>query len=235
MTDKQSVDQITKEPPNYAEVEEEFTQKVVLGAPANDPDATLAFIDAWCADGKFMMHVGDVKGKILTEAVKARAPETVVEFGLFMGYSAIRIAREASVKKLYSLDIDEGRAEKARRIIAHAGLADKIEARVGPKGAEGLIADLAKDLGKPADLIFIDHVKHRYHLDLQIAEQAGLVGPGTTVVADNIIYPGAPDYMDYVRSRPDIYDTELITSELEYTPDVEDAVAISKCKADPKQ
>jgi len=42
------------------------------------------------------------------------------------------------------------------------------------------------------DFVFLDHCKECYLPDLQSLEQLGLIRRGTTVMADNVIYPGAP-------------------------------------------
>lgn len=42
------------------------------------------------------------------------------------------------------------------------------------------------------DFVFLDHCKECYLPDLQSLERLGLIQRGTTVMADNVIYPGAP-------------------------------------------
>jgi len=57
-------------------------------------------------------------------------------------------------------------------------------------------------------------------------EEAGLIKSGTMIVADNVITPGAPDYLEYVRNNPN-YTTTTHEATLEYRNDVPDAVEIS--------
>lgn len=52
------------------------------------------------------------------------------------------------------------------------------------------------------DMVFLDHVKPMYTNDLKLLEDEGLVGPGTTLVADNVVKPGNPAYLSYVRATP---------------------------------
>jgi hypothetical protein len=40
-----------------------------------------------------------------------------------------------------------------------------------------------------------DHCKACYAPDLRLAEASGLFGPGSWLIADNVIYPGAPDLL----------------------------------------
>jgi catechol O-methyltransferase len=50
------------------------------------------------------------------------------------------------------------------------------------------------------DLMFLDHYKPAYTTDLKLCEELGLVTPGTALAADNVITPGNPPYLEYVRS-----------------------------------
>lgn len=56
--------------------------------------------------------------------------------------------------------------------------------------------------GTTFDLVFLDHYKPLYTTDLKLLESLGLVGPGTTLVADNVLKPGNPPYLAYVRASP---------------------------------
>jgi len=75
------------------------------------------------------------------------------------------------------------------------------------------------------DLVFIDHAKEVYLRDLHNLEHSGLLHKGSVVVGDNMIYPGAPDYLEYVQSSPR-YSTVLHQTTLEYSEE-KDAVAVS--------
>lgn len=68
-------------------------------------------------------------------------------------------------------------------------------------------------------------MKKLYLEDFHRIEKAGGIKKGTVVVGDNIIYPGAPDYLAYFQKCPD-YDSTLYHSYLEYTNDP-DAVLVS--------
>jgi catechol O-methyltransferase len=50
------------------------------------------------------------------------------------------------------------------------------------------------------DLLFLDHYKPAYLPDLKLCERLGLVTPGSVLAADNVIKPGNPPYLAYVRS-----------------------------------
>ena len=77
-------------------------------------------------------------------------------------------------------------------------------------GAER-VPDVVERLGagNAADMVFFD-CKECYLPDLKRFEEAGLIQPGTVVVADNVVYPGAPDFLDYVDTARGAYVTELL-------------------------
>lgn len=50
------------------------------------------------------------------------------------------------------------------------------------------------------DLMFLDHYKPLYVSDLKLCEKLGLVSEGSVMAADNVIKPGNPPYLKYVRS-----------------------------------
>jgi catechol O-methyltransferase len=86
---------------------------------------------------------------------------------------------------------------------------------------------------KGVDMFFIDHWKVLYLQDIKFIEATGLLHKGSVVVADNVICPGAPDYLDYIRSNPAKYDTRFIPSYLEYSnKQIPDGLEVSVWKLD---
>jgi catechol O-methyltransferase len=53
-------------------------------------------------------------------------------------------------------------------------------------------------------IVFIDHAKVLYLHELKLCEQLGIVKPGTTVIADDMIQPGNAAYSAYVRESPEL-------------------------------
>ncbi len=53
---------------------------------------------------------------------------------------------------------------------------------------------------KHIDLMFLDHYKPAYRPDLKLCEELKLVTPGSVLAADNVITPGNPPYLEYVRA-----------------------------------
>jgi catechol O-methyltransferase len=49
--------------------------------------------------------------------------------------------------------------------------------------------------------VFLDHDKDAYLPDLQRILAEGWLHPGSVVVADNVLFPGAPAYRSYMREH----------------------------------
>lgn len=80
---------------------------------------------------------------------------------------------------------------------------------------------------KKIDLLFIDHLKSLYLWDFKIIEGEGLIKEGSLIVADNIIYPGCPDYLNYFKESNE-YRNTIYNSYLEYTTDPDAILASIK-------
>ena len=120
--------------------------------------------------------------QILLRAIGARR---VLEIGTLAGYSAVWIARALPPDgKLVTLEIDPDRAAVARDSVEDAGLADRVEVRVGD--AFNLMA--AMDPDPPFDAVFLDADKERYCDYLEQA--ARLVRHNGLLVADNALWRG---------------------------------------------
>ena len=92
-------------------------------------------------------------------------------------------------------------------MILCAGVSDRVQILQGA-GSER-IPDVVKLIGRgtAADMIFLDHCKECYLPDLRAMEDAGLIAAGTVVVADNVVYPGAPGFLEYVDTARGAYKT----------------------------
>jgi catechol O-methyltransferase len=126
---------------------------------------------------------------------------------------------------IVTIDVDPESAATAQRIHEHAGVANRIKIVIDP--TYRVIPHLSKRFNVDSfDFIFIDHDKEDYLLDFKLLENAGLIKRGTMIVADNIIYPGVPDYVNYVRNNPH-YTSTFHESTLEYEKNIPDGVEIS--------
>lgn len=161
------------------------------------------------------MNVGHAKGKIVTDLIDQVKPETMVELGGYAGYSAVLFGdavRRNGGKRYVSLEMNPEFAAVARSLVDLAGLGDIVKVHVGRSDLALRRLHASGELGK-IELMFIDHHKPSYKTDLKICEKLGMVVPGSVIAADNVIYPGAPVYLEYVRSsvekkRQDAADAE---------------------------
>jgi catechol O-methyltransferase len=80
-----------------------------------------------------------------------------------------------------------------------SGLSDVVKVIVGSSD-ESLARLHSTGALQHIDLMFLDHYKPAYTTDLKLCEELELVSPGSVLAADNVIKPGNPPYLEYVRS-----------------------------------
>ena len=215
--------------------EEALAEYVVANARPGDVEDAIRAVDEFCYGQKFMINVGDEKGAILDAAIRRAEPRRLLELGTYCGYSALRTARVMpDGARLHSLEFAPANAEIARRILAHAGVAeDRVTVHVGTLGDGGTtIAALEDQHGfapGTVDFAFLDHDKDAYLPDLELIGERGWLRPGAIVVADNVKVPGAPAYREHMRAREG---TEWRTTEhethVEYQTLIKDLVLESE-------
>jgi catechol O-methyltransferase len=191
-------------------------------AARGDPESVLAVLDAFARNQSFLMNVGDRKGEILDQQVRELRPRRALELGAFCGYSAVRIGRLLREWNghLDSIEVSRRNVAVAESVVGHAGLSATVAFHHG--SAEQVIPSLAE----PYDLVFIDHWKDLYLPDLRRIEEHRLLRSGSVVVADNIAFFDASEYLDHVRNSGR-YDSRYIESTLEYNDDMVDALEVS--------
>lgn len=185
--------------------EERLAQYVAANARQGDLDDVIRVIDQYAYDEAFLINVGDEKGAILDAAVRRAQPKRVLELGTYCGYSALRMARVAPRAHIHSIEFSADNAGIARRIFAHAGVADRITVVVGTLGDGGAtLSQLRSEHGFSTgvlDFVFVDHDKAAYLPDLERVLQEGWLRPHAIVLADNIKVPGAPDYRAFMLAQ----------------------------------
>lgn len=178
---------------------------ILTNTRPRDIDDVVTAIDRFAYTKSFLINIGDEKGAILDAAVRRADPALVLELGTYCGYSALRIARAAPRARVYSVELSDANACIARRIWAHAGVAERITCVVGTVGDGGATLDtLANTHGfdrGSVDFVLIDHDKTAYLSDLRSILARGWLHPGSIVMADNVKIPGAPDYRAYMREQ----------------------------------
>ncbi|CAF4012932.1 unnamed protein product, partial [Adineta steineri] len=199
---------------------------VLTKSRPDDVNSVINTIDEYGWTRQALMNIGDTKGKILDAALQSRQPKTVLELGTFLGYSSLRMASQLPENTLIvTIELNSDSAATARRIHEHAGVANRIQIVVDQTNRA--IPRLSKQFNVDSfDFIFIDHHKEAYLNDFKLLENVGLIKCGTMIVADNILFPGAPDYVNYIRNNPQ-YTSTFHESTLEYDKNTRDGVEIS--------
>ncbi|KAL9087741.1 MAG: hypothetical protein Q9165_006508 [Trypethelium subeluteriae] len=200
---------VAKEPGKgfFNDGREQDLLKYVLAHPSlpdmrGSPEAVIAAIDEYGRTTKFLMNIGSHKGDIVTEVITTCRPEIVVEVGGYVGYSAIlfgNVVRRVGGKKYISIEENPSFAAISTKLIELAGLEDIVTVIVGP--SDTILRHLHETKAvRTIDLLFLDHLKPLYTRDLRHCENFGMIRPGTTLVADDVIQPGNPQYLAYVRA-----------------------------------
>jgi predicted O-methyltransferase YrrM len=139
-----------------------------------------------------------------------------LELGSFLGYSAIRTARELLPGGLLvCIEANPEHAAVVRTLLDYAGCGS------GAVVLTGLSSDMlprAAELLGPtgADFVFMDHAKECYCPDTLALEALGVLRTGSLLVADNVVYPGAPGFLPLVQGNAAKYETRLLAAEFEY-------------------
>jgi caffeoyl-CoA O-methyltransferase len=124
------------------------------------------------------------EGRLLQVLLTAINARRVLEVGTLGGYSAICMARALPPGgRLVSIEIDPVHAEFARRYMARAGLADRVDIRIGRA------LDVLPSLdGEQFDAIFLDADKEP--LPTYFEWGLRLVRPGGLIIGDNALWGG---------------------------------------------
>src|SRR5262245_60297155 len=97
------------------------------------PDAALIeALNASAAAGLPSINVSPAHGKMLHILARLQGARSILEVGTLGGYSTIWLARALPPDgRLITLEIDPKHAEVARANIARAGVADRVDLRLG--------------------------------------------------------------------------------------------------------
>ncbi len=127
--------------------------------------------------------VSPPQGKFLHLLARATGAHRILELGTLAGYSTIWLARALRFEgTLVTVELDDHHARVAAANFERAGVADRIDQRVGPA------LEVLPQLTGPYDLAFLDADK------ATMAEQVELVVPrmavGGVIVCDNVVRRG---------------------------------------------
>ncbi|HEY3193002.1 MAG TPA: O-methyltransferase [Solirubrobacterales bacterium] len=130
------------------------------------------------------MQIGGDQAAFITVLVQAIGARRALEIGTFLGYGAISIARGLPDDgRLICCELNEEYAERAHQHVTRAGLADRVEIRVGPA------IETLRGLDEGAfDFAFIDADKVGYPDYYE--ECLRLLHPNGLIMIDNTLREG---------------------------------------------
>jgi predicted O-methyltransferase YrrM len=167
----------------WADVDRYLTDRLV---PSDEVlDATLS---AAAEAGLPAISVSPMQGKLLHVLARLRGARAILEIGTLAGYSTIWLARALPEGgTMITLEYEPRHAEVARANIARAGLADRVDIRVG--AALDTLSKLAEEGAGPFDMVFID--ADRPHNREYVEWALKLTRPGSVIMVDNVVRNGA--------------------------------------------
>jgi predicted O-methyltransferase YrrM len=169
--------------PRWTAVEDFLTERVVR------PDNSLSrAVTSALEAGMPPIEVAPNAGKLLKLLVQVSGARRVLEIGTLAGFSTIWMAQGLpDGGRLVTCEYLPRHADVARTNVDEAGLAAKVEIRVG--AALDTLQALRNEGAEPFDFVFIDADKENDANYLDWAIRLGR--PGTTVVMDNVVWEGA--------------------------------------------
>ena len=136
------------------------------------------------------MQISPDQGQFMGLLVELIGAKRIVEVGTFTGYSSIAMALALPADgRLIACDVSDEFTSIARRYWQEAGVADKIELRLGPAVAT-LDEMLAAGEAGCFDMAFIDADKENY--DAYYERCLQLLRPGGLIMIDNVLWGGRP-------------------------------------------
>ncbi|HEX3765663.1 MAG TPA: class I SAM-dependent methyltransferase [Kofleriaceae bacterium] len=154
------------------------------------------------------LPIGRAGGELLYTLARARDARTIVEFGTSFGLSTIYLAAalaDAGGGRLITTELSEAKAAAARRNLERAGLAQRVEIRVGDA------LDTLADLPGGVDLLYLDGAKSLYRRVLGLVEPR--LAPHAIVAADNIdMVELVGEFTRYVRDPANGYASNRVVA-----------------------
>ncbi|HEX4149238.1 MAG TPA: O-methyltransferase, partial [Pirellulales bacterium] len=147
-----------------------------------------AALAAIAAAGLPPISVSPNQGKLLWMLARIQAARSILEIGTLGAYSTIWLARALPVDgRLITLESDPRHAAVAQANIARAGLANRVELRLGL--ALETLPEIAAEGSGPFDLVFIDADKPSTpdYFDWALK----LSHLGSVIIVDNVVRGGA--------------------------------------------
>ena len=134
------------------------------------------------------MQIAPEQGQFMALLVELMGARKAIEVGTFTGYSSLSVALALPPDgRLVACDVSAEWTDVARRYWAEAGVADRIDLRLGP-ALETLDGLIGEGEAGTFDFAFIDADKAGY--DAYYERILTLLRPGGLVSVDNVLWSG---------------------------------------------
>lgn len=171
-------------------------------AKVGDPQGVLDECEHFAKyKGQWLKVAGLEKAEIIEASFQPpsmSAAQFVVEFGVFVGYTAVRLSSMVGRVRRHmgvaSLEVSPVHVCVARHIIDIAELAHIGEVKAGQ--AKDVLPRVGEELGLLGMIFaFMDHRGTIFHQDYTLVEKDSFFAPGARFVTDNTLNPGSPVFL----------------------------------------
>lgn len=163
------------------------------------------------------MQIGWDQARCMTLLLRCLGARNTIEVGVFTGYSTLITALALpDAGRIVACDINREWTEIALKYWREAGVADKIDLRIGP-AADTLDVILADGNGESCDFAFIDADKTGY--DGYYERCLALLRPGGVIVIDNALWGGS--VADSAKNSEDTQAIRALNEKISRDPRVE--------------
>ena len=148
-----------------------------------------------------MLNITPDTGRLLWIMIRTTGASRILEVGTSNAFSTIWLADAAreTAGRVTTLEMNPDKITLARKNLARAGLADRVEIVPGPA------ANTLRDVPGPFDFIFLDADRPNYltYLELVVPKLV----TGGLLVADNVVSHASElqDYLARVKSHPALF------------------------------
>jgi predicted O-methyltransferase YrrM len=167
---------------------DERLHSYLLEVGVREPEVLRRLRDETAAIPESNMQIAPEEGAFLALLVRILGARKVLEIGTFTGYSSTAMALALPADgRIICCDVSKEWTDVARRAWTDAGVADRVDLRLGP-ALDTLEQLFASGEAGSFDLAFIDADKANYAGYYEAALQ--LVRPGGLITIDNVLWSG---------------------------------------------
>ena len=160
----------------------------LLGASLREHDLLRQLREETASHPMAVMQISPEQGQFMALLVRLMNAHRLLEIGVFTGYSSLAVALALPPKgRIVACDTSEEYTSVAQRYWREAGVADKIDLRIGP-AVDTLDALIGDGRAGSFDMAFIDADKTSYGAYYERA--LVLLRPGGLIAVDNVLWSG---------------------------------------------